>query len=219
MGALVGALSVVRSQSEGDRTVNWLLPDVDVYHSEQPLDELRVKLDDFKSTEFTVENGVKYGFWGNNTVRSVYAQPFELFEILAYSGQPVADIPLYETSYERVTTIEYNSTYMNVVFSTTQASLVDGFYQWILKCQDDELYFYHRKVARINFNTAKILHLTVPKLDDDVETLNEFLGANNAENTQYMVDGLHAIIQGEAPCAVDHCWWQGLGPGPGPPTP
>merc|ERR1711972_325014 len=125
----------------------------------------------------------------------------------------------YETSYERVTTIEYNSTYMNVVFSTTQASLVDGFYQWILKCQDDELYFYHRKVARINFNTAKILHLTVPKLDDDVETLNEFLGANNAENTQYMVDGLHAIIQGEAPCAVDHCWWQGLGPGPGPPTP
>merc|ERR1711972_1215169 len=56
MGALVGALSVVRSQSEGDRTVNWLLPDVDVYHSEQPLDELRVKLDDFKSTEFTDES-------------------------------------------------------------------------------------------------------------------------------------------------------------------
>jgi len=171
-----------------------------------------------------VENGVKYGFWGNTTIRTVYGQPFALYEITAYAGMPVDGVPLYETSYERVTTIEYNSTFMDVVFSTTHASLVDGFYQWTFKCQDDVLYFYHRKVARANFNTAKILQVYVPKLDDTdydagAEDLTEFLGVNNAASTQNFVEDMHAIVSGAAPCTVGHCWWQGLGPGPGPPTP
>jgi len=242
--SLLGALSLVHCQSEGHPLVNWLLPDIDVYTEMQPLAELQEKLDDFK-TEFSdeeaiyrgecydtmkkrltlmIENGIRYGFWGNTTIRTRYGEPFTLYELIAYAGKPVPSIPLYETSYERVTAIEYNDTYMDVVFATTHASLVDGFYQWTMKCQDSELYFRHHKVARANFNTAKILQKLVPKLDDTTyddgaETLTEFIGVNNEAATQSFVDDMVAIVQGEAPCSRGHCWWQGLGPGPGPPMP
>ena len=33
------------------------------------------------------------------------------------------------------------------------------------------------------------------------------------------MDGMYAIYGGAAPCTQGHCWWQNLGPGPGPPTP
>lgn len=242
--SVLSGLSLVYCQSQGDKLVNWLLPDIDVYYEAQPLTELRGKLNGFK-TGFSdaeavhegtcdesmanrfalmVDNGIRYGFWGNTTIRSVYADPMQMFEILAYSGMPVDGIPLFETSYERVSTIEYNSTYLELIYSTTQASLVDGFYQWSMKCQDGMLYLKHRKVARANYNTAKILQWYVPKLDDTsydegAEDLTEFLGVNNAASTQNMVDGLLAILLGAAPCSQNHCWWQGLGPGPAPPTP
>jgi hypothetical protein len=173
-----------------------------------------------------VENAIKYGFWNNCTIRSSYSEPMEVNEIIAYAGMPVPGIPLYETSYEMVSIADYeyhtaSSSYIDLKYHTTHASLVDGFYQWKLSCtqttyNEYELNIEHRKVARTNPNTAKVLLAAIPALDENADDFTEFLANNNNNSVHYHVETLMKIInEGQAPCVDDYnCWWQGLGPTP-----
>jgi len=152
----------LKAQNLGDSSVNWLLPDINIYVGLPCYDELVAKMDIYENQFATseavhtrtssesvkdrfskvVQQACHWGFWdGDNPdgytvdlIRRSYAGPLMVNELTSYSGYPAPDIlPLAETSYMRVSDVACTEDHLLLRLDTKHSSLVDGYYEWEMR--------------------------------------------------------------------------------------